>query len=298
MARAEYLFEQGVTAINTFGLAERVYVCPICAISFDDNALSERYLTKEHAPPRSAGGRALLLTCKGCNGLAGSQYDNQPVARMEYLNAMEAIFSNGTSGVSAVELSIDDVRVNATLSKKDTTTNLGIDRRHNDPRIVEKFHNKLASAADGLKINLKYRSDYIARRASISDLKSCFIVLTAKFGYSYALHDTLSKIRDQLRQPDKDIHSHVYTKNEGLPENSIFVSEKYGVAIVRLLGNAHIMPWISHDYEHFQLHKASGLKFTAPGAVFPFPKNFEAILDRSGKHGLTMRIVHPAGGAS
>ena len=296
MAEAEFLFEQGIAAINSFGLIGRIYVCPICATGFDEDALTERYLTKEHAPPKSAGGRALLLTCKRCNGLAGSQYDHQPVARMEYLNAMDSILSSGLSSVPAIMLEIDGIRVNARLTKDGATTSFAVDPDHNDPKMVDRFHKALAGSNEGLKINLKYKSKLILRRASISDLKSCFIILAAKFGYSYALHDTLSKVRDQLQHPETDVHAHVYTRADSLPENSIFVSEQFGVVILRFFGYSHVMPWITHDYDHFQSHKSSGLKFTAHAKVLPFPKNFEALLDSSGKSGLALRIEPPTNG--
>jgi hypothetical protein len=298
MAEAKYLFDQGVTAINSFGPLGRIYVCPICATGFEEDALTERFLTKEHAPPRSAGGSALLLTCKNCNGLAGSQYDHQPVARTEYLNAMDSILSGGPSSIPAIELEVDGIRVNARLSSNGTTTSFAVEANHNNPRTVDKFHKALAESNEGLKINLKYKSKLILRRASISDLKSCFIILAAKFGYSYALHDTLSKVRDQLQHPETDIHAHVYTNAESLPQNSIFVSEQFGVVILRFFGYSHVMPWITHDYDHFQSHKSSGLKFSAHAKILPFPKNFEALLDRSGKSGLALRIEPSGNGTS
>ncbi len=49
------------------------YACPICLTPFTIEALADKRLSAEHVPPKSVGGRELLLTCKVCNNSAGTK---------------------------------------------------------------------------------------------------------------------------------------------------------------------------------------------------------------------------------
>lgn len=293
MATAEFLYQQGRDALNCLGLLGNIYVCPICAVIFEYDALIEKTLTREHAPPASIGGRAVLLTCKLCNNSAGTNYDKQAIARKKFLDTRHAIFSNGTGKFGGIQLEANGISVNASFEKDSRGTSFEISAKHNDPKKIQTFHSAMAGKIEDLSVNLLYKSEYIARRASISDLKSCFILLTAKFGYKYALSDTLAQVRKQLVQPSNTIHAHVYTKAEGLPENSIFLPDNFGLVFLKFLGMAHVLPWPSQSYEHFLSYGTTEFKFSMFGKLFDFPKNFEAVLDKVGSLGLDLRIEPP-----
>ena len=51
------------------------YPCPVCLAPFTIEALADNRLSAEHVPPKSVGGRELLLTCRGCNNSAGTKLD-------------------------------------------------------------------------------------------------------------------------------------------------------------------------------------------------------------------------------
>jgi hypothetical protein len=51
------------------------YACPLCQTLFTIDELDTRNLTKEHVPPRSIGGREMVLTCRQCNNSAGATFD-------------------------------------------------------------------------------------------------------------------------------------------------------------------------------------------------------------------------------
>ena len=291
MADAEFLYQQGRVALNRLGLLGNIYVCPICATVFEYDSLIEKILTKEHAPPKSIAGRAVLLTCNTCNNLAGTSYDKQPKARAKFLDAKKAILSDGIGKFGGVKLDANGASINASFQKDDIGISFDISAKHNDPKKIQAFRFALASEVGDLSLKLSHKSEYVARRASISDLKSCFVLLTAKFGYSYGLHDSLAQIRKQLVQPTDSVHAHVYTKAESLPENSILVSENHGLVLLKFLGMVHVLPWISHSYEHFQSFGKTKFKFSMSGEMFDFPKNFEAVLDNVGTVDLDLRIV-------
>jgi hypothetical protein len=75
-------FDQGHAAFSRVfpGLAAKIglspfYVCPLCLFAYGETALYDGLLTREDVPPRSVGGRKIVLTCKPCNDRAGHQID-------------------------------------------------------------------------------------------------------------------------------------------------------------------------------------------------------------------------------
>src|SRR5688572_2826829 len=63
-------FDQGVAALARVRQEfDGYYACPLCLVGFDAGELSR--LTREHVPPRSLGGKHLVLTCDDCNHRRG-----------------------------------------------------------------------------------------------------------------------------------------------------------------------------------------------------------------------------------
>lgn len=62
------------------------YACPCCLKAFGREALSDGTLAIEDVPPKSVGGRWLMLTCRQCNSTAGSRLDAQAQLREEQLD--------------------------------------------------------------------------------------------------------------------------------------------------------------------------------------------------------------------
>ena len=55
------------------------YACPICMLIFPQELSGG--LTVDHVPPKSIGGRRMVLTCRTCNSVAGSDADAGARAR-------------------------------------------------------------------------------------------------------------------------------------------------------------------------------------------------------------------------
>src|SRR5688572_916542 len=74
-----------------------VYVCPLCVSTdaagvqtfrvFPRAAVVERTLTAEHVPPKSFGGKELVLTCAPCNHIAGAHLDSHARKRENPIDA-------------------------------------------------------------------------------------------------------------------------------------------------------------------------------------------------------------------
>jgi hypothetical protein len=62
------------------------YLCPCCMRMYGREALSDGTLTIEDVPPKSVGGRWLVLTCMQCNSTAGTRLDEQARLREEQLD--------------------------------------------------------------------------------------------------------------------------------------------------------------------------------------------------------------------
>ena len=62
------------------------YACPCCLRAYGRDAPSDGTLTYEDVPPKSVGGRWLVLTCKQCNNTAGTRLDAQARLREEQLD--------------------------------------------------------------------------------------------------------------------------------------------------------------------------------------------------------------------
>src|SRR5882724_7018664 len=68
------------------------YMCPICFEGFLEKDLSpsgSSYLTIEHVPPDSLGGKASILTCNKCNSESGKSFDKELKILMDTLDFTE-----------------------------------------------------------------------------------------------------------------------------------------------------------------------------------------------------------------
>jgi hypothetical protein len=70
---AQSWFERGAESLGAIApnYRGRGYACPICLRISPSDAT----LTVEDVPPKSVGGRPLILTCKSCNDAAGATLD-------------------------------------------------------------------------------------------------------------------------------------------------------------------------------------------------------------------------------
>src|SRR5687767_11812847 len=85
------LFNQGaVAAAAAWGIEEN-YVCPLCGVVFTRFALEDGGLSLEHVPPKAAGGRSIILTCRPCNNRAGHTVDAAASSRSKVQQFVESM---------------------------------------------------------------------------------------------------------------------------------------------------------------------------------------------------------------
>ena len=204
------------------------YVCPECAEPDESGrtyrirllprlALASGDLTAEHVPPKSFGGRPLVLTCKSCNDFAGHQLDAHARKRE---NPGDALLG-ATRKPSRVAVTMGEHTVAASLEVDQGMLDLTIPplrKNANDPRALPPFWEALRHSAAGQPtLHLAFSGDlHEPRRARVSWLRHAYLALFAVAGYRYIFQPGLGIVRRQIKEPDVE---HIPLFLAALPEH-------------------------------------------------------------------------------
>ncbi|MEM7511342.1 MAG: hypothetical protein AAF388_10450 [Bacteroidota bacterium] len=219
---------------------EEGYLCPICFDLFDKSHLKKNHdnpLTLEDVPPKSLGGKAILLTCKHCNSSCGHNLDVHLVNRLQENEAIQ--FLPNTKSKTTFEKNGNKV---GGLIEVDKNGVIKLDLREawSNPKEKKNFmeqvfpplklKNTLFHSRNNIGINSKFESDTFTvkfpnkseeRKAEIALLKSAYLFAFAKFGYSFLINSGLYRIREQILNPDKQILPKVFWINFDFPDHTM-----------------------------------------------------------------------------
>jgi hypothetical protein len=179
------------------------YVCPCCMSQHGREALSNRTLTIEDVPPKSVGGRWLVLTCEKCNSTAGTRLDAQARLREEQLD-----FLGGRAPDQALtgKIMVDESMTRGDISHVDDAFLLFVDPRRSDPRQHAEMMARLDQAAAGNRpdgqIGFELTKQVDLVRARLSWLRAAYLVAFAALGWPYVYMPYLAQLRAQLADPD------------------------------------------------------------------------------------------------
>lgn len=193
------------------------YVCPQCPEPdasgqhyrvqlFPRTAVTNHELTAEHVPPKSFGGRELLLTCRPCNNDAGgSQLDAHARRRENPVDVMLGVAKKPTH----VRLTAGDHTVSVALTKEEGMLTMGFPPRRkkaNDPRKEKAVWEALPRViAERSTFNINFAKDsYLPRRANVAWLRHAYLALFAVAGYRYIFRPGLGIVRKQIQEPDTE----------------------------------------------------------------------------------------------
>jgi hypothetical protein len=203
-------FEQGCLAFKRSfpDIAKDVprdlfYVCPLCLVAFDEEALAVRFLTREHVPPESVGGRRMVLTCGTCNWGSGRHLD--PHARRE---ADIVGFATGNLQNLKAELSTPSGRVPVRLSVSGKNVQMfGVPKAASPSSHANVFRD-VASATDegkwqGFTLKVHF-APYSHRRAAVSWLRTAYLALFAALGYRFIFRPELDVVRAKIKDPARE----------------------------------------------------------------------------------------------
>ena len=179
----------------------RFYVCPLCLIAFNEDALRQKVLTREHVPPKSLCGKRLALTCARCNSGAGHNADSHARRESDVIGFMAGGLKEikahvrTESGRVPVRLSaggggIQMVGVPDAASKADRDAVEG---------------DFTAATGDGKWKDFRFKVDLPAfspNRAAASWLRSAYLAFFSALGYRFVYRPELDVVRARIRQPE------------------------------------------------------------------------------------------------
>lgn len=173
------------------------YICPICMRGYEKKNLAK--LSLEDAPQQALGGRKIAITCRDCNNTCGHSIDNHLYNMLEYIERSH--FLIGTDHRIKIMDLDKEKPINATLEiKGKDDLKMLISENNNNPYSLKERLNKLV---DGKEIMIQNEPLKVnVRRASAAIIKNAYIILFAKFGYSFMLDKQYDKIREQIMNPE------------------------------------------------------------------------------------------------
>lgn len=181
------------------------YVCPLCRRLFPPEARAK--LTKEHVPPRHAGGRPLVLTCANCNSSAGHTVDSAASRRDALLDFEEGTGERkfrGRLGIGAEWVNVD-VKTQGT----DILATVLPEGEGNRPGSAQRVQEIVGSLVEsGTTPDIDFTLTFSApdqHQALLSALRSAYLVAFAVFGYSYIWRPDLAGVREQLDHPSEEL---------------------------------------------------------------------------------------------
>jgi len=227
-----FIFQYGAKAAAKYRNGDcSLYFCPICKLGYDEASAINGELTLEDVPPKSIGGKPILLTCHTCNSCAGHTIDSAIANKNELLNFEKIVTGQIKGIVPSVKLEVGELQV-TTLINTQTTFDIKPVNKANPPKTIENYKKHMVDISNGgsncFEFKLSKTLKYNERYAKIGYLKSAFLILFAWLGYRYAFDPRLNAVRDQIRNPENDI---IGTKfwiediKENIPSNKIMFSK-------------------------------------------------------------------------
>jgi hypothetical protein len=171
------------------------YVCPICLTPFTVEALDDGRLSVEDVPPKSVGGRELLLTCTRCNNTAGTKLDADAKTKEDVCLAM----AGRAPRPHRIKMMIGGMTMNGQLHATGGSYRLTIPKKLNKPGTSDRLQT-LSRAGTSLVVE---HERYSELGAVISWLRAGYLALVAMQGYQVVLDPAFDIVRLQIRECDE-----------------------------------------------------------------------------------------------
>jgi hypothetical protein len=271
------------------------YACPCCLTVYSREAVSDGVLTIEDVPPKSVGGRPLLLTCKKCNNTAGADFDSQAAARAK----VSDFFSGRMTGRPLPMTSyVDGIPLRGIAQRTSDGFQLFGVRKQNHPDVHAAYFAALDAYVESgnppRDHSFTIQTPFDERRARISWIRAAYLAAFAALGYRYILRDVMKPYRQQLEEPDAElVPTYTLREHYASPETRRMLlveapDELRCVAV--LMGNHTVfLPSISQPVTCHELAQVfSGLRtegdrptITLSGQAVPWPTQATYRLDEA-----------------
>jgi hypothetical protein len=177
------------------------YVCPLCLHAYSERHFHDGALSREDVPPKSVGGRKIVLTCRDCNSTAGHDIDwhvRKEADVMEFVTQGQA-----------------DMRAHLRTSSRRVPIQLNVSGRAIKAMVVPEATRKStidavnddfgrAAQPDGwqdFEVHLEFDA-FSPARAATSWLRSAYLLWFAELGYRFILRPELDIVRERIKNPD------------------------------------------------------------------------------------------------
>ena len=286
------LFRQGVLAASAALGSRDTYFCPICATGFQADALTNGTLSLEHVPPKSVGGRAIILTCKACNNTAGHSIDAEVANKEKQQQLAETLVGKRRGYGGRALMEVGGAKVNIELHNQGDVVALKIIQA-NDPQAVARVNEYMKKLSEddrwkGEKFNITAAKGYHYRLSKVSDLRTAFLVCTATFGYTFAFDKSLERVREQIMKPNETVLTRWWLTVNGPPtDRQIAIVEREGVILVSQGSDAVVLPYPPRGvkaYDDFCADSADYKKLNVKAHFFCWPVSFVAAIDQRKNH--------------
>lgn len=297
-------FREGQDALSRLGPAMPAgYVCPLCLTLFEEPDFKS--LTFEDVPPKSLGGRPLLLTCKECNGRAGGTAGvDTHAGRME---AARRFLQRRMTKPVIARMRVKDLDLNVSVQSSEAATRVVGLGDQNPPGRTDQLREILEDAAQRgapmPKFTLSFpQFSYSRGRASVSWLRTAYLAAFAVLGYRYVLRACLEPVRAQIRKPEEEALPRFHLVKPEFPDSQraviVIGSPEWARGLVVQMGpNLITLPFLDGDVGYHERVSQEGLAAGSVqfrGKAFEWPRKCWYVMDR-GPAGLQRMILAAAG---
>lgn len=207
-------------------LSKGGYICPICEGNFNKEDLNQEVdnaLSLEDAPPKSLGGKQIVLTCENCNNGLGRDIDwhlTERLNELDFKDKLPGAEQNGT-------MSINNITVNAIIKVEDNgETRAYFPDKINKPEDLKKYIDYIQANRPCVPTWMKKPSRVDNKKLQIALLKNAYLLMFEKFGYALLFNNQYNRVREQLLNPEKDTYPLNCWFNQSFPK------EYFGVPFI------------------------------------------------------------------
>ncbi len=178
------------------------YPCPSCKTAYSRDEIAE--LTREDVPPKSQGGKVMLLTCASCNHAAGKYFDAHAARRSVIHNL--AMGRDPRREVRA-EFDAGGAVIRGYVSHGPQGVIMrGVPDQNSNEQVaahVRELDQMWDGGSDPV-FTVKATEKFVAWRAAVSWVRAAYLASFAALGWSYAFRPELDPVRHQLMNPDSE----------------------------------------------------------------------------------------------
>jgi hypothetical protein len=266
-------FKKGVEALAYARPdAPRLYCCPICLRGFDNPNI----LTIEDVPPKSIGGKPLVLTCGVCNNRSGHLLD----AHIKTGRDLREIAQGKRD--TRIRFGMDGHTITANALFRPGGIYITGVPENSDPHAHRSLFAKLNEVAATGSKDWKFSIELIVRhnpwREAVGWLRVAYLYAFAALGYNFILRPELNIIREQFQKPNDRIVPQAM-KHTGSPSGNglsfVYSPTELRGIIVRLDVNLFFFPAYveaSTLYDRLASYPSTGQKLTMSGIHIDLPK--------------------------